>query len=158
MKRFLFIPLALGVSACGVLTSPIVGEYNDAAEVLTGEVVFDPLQGDGALFLTGERSGLRCEGDIWANNTGADPVTCRGMTGDFLAFCDDGRRIEGDWRARSCSAGAATGKDTRGEDLSFFFGADRDAADAFLAAARRRADLREALPVTRPAAGVAANA
>ena len=115
-----------------------MGEYAQSGEVLVGDTLFDSFTGDGVLTLVGERTGLRCEGDIWVEDAGRDPLTCQGMTGAFQLFCDDARQVKGDWRARGCEAGAAMGEDSRGETLSFFFGMDPAAEQAFLDAARDR--------------------
>ena len=139
MRALLLIAL-LGLTACGLLESRVVGEYSDAGEVLRGDILFDPLSGDGVLALEGERTGLRCEGDIWATDLGSDPLSCSGLEGEYELFCDDARTMAGDWRGRDCSAGVARGKDSRGEAFSFFFGLGAGDAQTFLAAARARAD------------------
>ncbi|MEC9344832.1 MAG: serine protease [Pseudomonadota bacterium] len=158
VRRWIAITLvALAAAAC-TAKYPITGSFDDHNEVFQGEIDHNLMNGTAFIEVKAERSGLRCSGHsrvlhIPASNhlAGAFLIPyCAGQRGDARLRCDDGRIIDGDWQAKTCTSGFGSGSDRRGNTFTFAFGMSLDEAKAELGTLRVAVAEKPDLPVYRP--------
>ena len=139
--------LALGLSGCAQYK--VVGAFDDFNEVFVGDVDANLLLGGGTIKARGEVTGMTCEGSArltyipWHG-------ACHGQRGKASLTCSDGRTIEGDYRAESCTTGTGLGEDDRGNTFVFAFGLDEASARRFVKREMKHAEKKPALPGYEP--------
>lgn len=129
------LPLILGIFCCGFLsgcaTYSVVGSFSDYKEVFKGTVHANLLAGVGAIQAIGQVTGMSCGGKSWV--TYVPPSgSCEGQQGKALLTCTDGRVVEADWIATSCTSGWGHGVDQNGNRFVFAFGMDEKTASQFV--------------------------
>ncbi len=148
---------AVALVACSV-TYPVVGKFADHNEVFLGTVNHNMMKGEAFIEATGQVTGLKCRGFsrvvfIPTSNyiAGAFLIPyCAGQKGIAGFRCDDGRVVDADWTAESCSKGYGSGSDLRGARFDFAFGMTEQEALAKVAEYKGAAASKPALPGYRP--------
>jgi hypothetical protein len=119
------------VSGCTV-TYDVVGKFDDANEVFRGDVVSNLSAGTSVISATGQITGLKCDGGSYVTYVPPMGLGCSGQRGKADLTCDDGRRIDADWQATSCTTGFGEGKDQYGNSFTFAFGLDKKEAEKYV--------------------------
>lgn len=119
----------------------VAGSFDNANEVFRGDVVHDLLSGSADVVAVGQNSGIVCRGRSYATHVPALALGCTGQRGKVDMTCDDGRTLDVDWRADSCTSGSGRGRDRLGNRFSFAFGLNAAEAEAHIA--RRLPDVRQ---------------
>ena len=113
----------------------MAGKFENANEVFRGTVLHNLLIGRAEIVATGENSGVTCRGHTYVTYVPPLSFGCAGQRGKAEMLCEDGRRIDADWHAASCTSGSGRGADEYGNRFNFVFGLDSKEAEAFVAAA-----------------------
>ena len=149
--------VAAGLAAC-TASYPVVGKFSDHNEVFLGTVNANLMNGSAIIEAKGKNSGVKCTGlsrviFIPASNyiAGAFMIPyCAGQKGIAAFRCDDGRRLDADWTATSCSAGYGSGDDNRGARFEFAFGMSEQEAAAKFGEFQTEVASKPDLPVYKP--------
>ncbi len=144
--------------ACAILigctaTFPVVGKFSDHNEVFIGTVNADLMTGRSFIEAKGKNSGLKCRGlsrVIYIPAASYILPICTGQKGIAVLRCDDGRRLEADWEAKSCTSGHGGGDDNRGARFEFAFGMTEQEAAATLNALQGEVATMPDLPLYKP--------
>ena len=137
MVRRIGLVVLLLVGACSRIEEPgpfpVVGKFDDYNEVLSGDFRVDPP----LAYITARarNAGFYCEGVGRYTYRNAFSRDCAGWAGLAVLECDNGRRLIGDWRARTCTSGEGTGTDDTGARFSFALGMSQAEAQQYLATA-----------------------
>jgi S1-C subfamily serine protease len=148
---FVVVPLML--SACAV-KYPVVGSFNNYNEVFKGTVDTNLLTGGGYITVEGQVTKIRCSGR--ATVSYIPPIsyivpTCNGQRGRAFLTCDDGRKIDADWEATSCTTGFGSGADQKGNVFRFAFGMSENEAKSYIQSEMKASEnLPDLPPVYRP--------
>lgn len=118
---------ALGLLAGCSITYHAAGKYTDDSEKFVG-VVNASLMGGATLKMTSARSTVECEGEAVPTVTA---MSCSAQSGTVELKCTDGRKINGTWKATSCTTGLGGGTDNRGKPFEFVFGLSEAEAARF---------------------------
>lgn len=112
---------------------PVVGKFDDYNEVLSGDFRVDPP----LAYITARarNAGFYCEGIGRYTYRNLFSRDCAGWGGLAVLECNNGRRLIGDWRARTCTSGEGTGTDDAGARFSFALGMSQAEAQQYLATA-----------------------
>jgi len=113
-------------------TYKVVGTFNDFNEVVLGTVVADLSTGGGTFSIKGKNSDLSCDGYASPPHIIPNLFSCTGQQGKGSAQCDDGRSVEFDWTAESCTWSHGTGKDSIGNNFYFTAGLDEKEANKYI--------------------------
>ncbi|HZQ02016.1 MAG TPA: serine protease [Reyranella sp.] len=143
---------ALLLAAC-TATYPVVGRFSDHNEVFLGTVNADLMSGQSFIEAKGKNTGLRCHGlsrVLYIPTASYLLPVCAGQRGIAVLRCDDGRRLEADWEATSCTSGHGGGDDNRGARFEFAFGMSEQEAAAKLGIYQEEVSAKPDLPVYRP--------
>jgi len=149
--------MALLVAAC-TATYPVVGKFSDHNEVFLGTVNADLMTGQGFIEAKGKNSGVKCRGlsrvvYIPPSNYAAGIFMipyCAGQKGIAALRCDDGRQLDADWTATSCTSGFGSGDDNRGARFDFAFGMSEQEATAKFGQYQTEVTSKPDLPVYKP--------
>ena len=103
----------------------VVGYFADYNEVAHGTVDANLATGTSHIQVEGVHSKMRCSGG--SSVTYIPPVAyilpiCAGQKGIATLRCSDGRVINANWEATSCTTGFGSGSDQKGNRLFFTFG------------------------------------
>lgn len=142
----------LSLAAC-TATYPVVGKFNDHNEVFLGTVNHDLLNGQAVIEAKGKNTGLVCRGNSQVTSIPFDNYalpTCFGQRGMAFLSCDDGRSIDADWIAESCTSGYGSGQDQNGVRFDFAFGMSEQEATGMLRQFQRTVASKPILPPFRP--------
>jgi S1-C subfamily serine protease len=126
------IPLLILLLSSCTQTYKVVGTFNDFNEVVLGTVVADLSTGGGTFSAKGKNSDLSCDGYASPPHIIPGLFSCAGQQGKGSAQCDDGRSIEFDWVAESCTWSHGAGKDSMGNNFYFTAGLDEEAANKYI--------------------------
>jgi len=156
-RAVIAIAVVLFVASC-TAKYPVVGSFDDYNEVFLGEVNADLMSGTSVIKVKGKNTGIQCSGGsrvtyIPASNyiAGAFMVPyCAGQRGIARLRCDDGRQIDADWTADSCTSGYGAGEDQHGARFQFAFGMSEDAARNRFESESLVASKKPEFPVYRP--------
>jgi S1-C subfamily serine protease len=112
---------------------PVVGKFDDYNEILSGDFRIEPP----LAYITAKavNAGFFCEGVGRYTYRKVFSHDCSGWSGLAVLDCNNGRRLIGDWRARTCTSGEGTGTDDTGARFSFALGMSRTEAQQYLASA-----------------------
>lgn len=126
----------------------VVGYFTDYNEVAHGSVDANLINGTSYIQVEGAISKIRCSGG--SQVTYIPPVSylipvCAGQRGTASLTCTDGRIIQANWEATSCTTGFGDGRDQKGNRLLFTFGMSEDETMVYvkkeLAVAKERPEL-----------------
>lgn len=121
-KIVLSILAAFGILSGCTVKYPVVGRFDRSDELFRGMVVSRTMTGWGSLDLEGVQSGTKCVGR--SSIRFAPP----GERGKMVLDCEDGRRVEVNYRVTQWGRGYGSGKDQTGNRFRFTFGmSDREA-------------------------------
>ena len=156
-RAIIAIAVILFVASC-TAKYPVVGSFDDYNEVFLGEVNANLMSGTSVIKVTAKNSGIQCSGGsrvtyIPASNyiAGAFMVPyCNGQRGFARLRCDDGRHIDAEWTADSCTSGYGAGEDQHGARFQFAFGMSEDAARKRFDSETLVASNKPEFPVYRP--------
>ena len=156
-KRFVILAAAALIAAC-TAKYPVVGSFDDFNEVFLGDVNANLMSGTSTISVKAKNTGVQCRGGskvtyVPASNyiAGAFLVPyCNGQRGTASLRCDDGRRIDADWTADSCTSGYGEGSDQHGARFQFAFGMSQSEAQARFKKEGLVAESKPDLPVYRP--------
>lgn len=155
MPRFICGVVLLLLAACSRIDGPgpfpVVGKFDDYNEVLSGEFRVDPP----LAYITARarNAGFFCEGVGRYTYRNLFSRDCSGWSGLAVLECNNGRRLIGDWRARTCTSGEGTGTDDTGARFSFALGMSQADAQQYLAAAVAEAAGKPSYPSGRVSKG-----
>ena len=148
------LPIA---SVCGLLVLSgcsvkykVVGGFDDYNEVFIGNVDHNLLAGTGHIEATGQQSKMKCTGDSYVTYIPPASLGCAGQRGKAPMRCTDGRRLDVEWIATSCTTGHGEGKDQNGATFRFAFGLKEEEAQARLKELSAEVSSNPELPVYRP--------
>ncbi len=141
---------ALCILASGCTTYKTVGWFNAYNEVFYGTVNANLLTGGGEFTMVGEKTKLKCSGTAASPDRVPTIFICDGQSGELDGTCEDGRTLEGRWRAKGCTTGIARGTDTNGNLFAFTFGMDEKTAQAELKKQLAFRDDKPDMPVRKP--------
>lgn len=150
-KNIFLICLVLIISSCAKYK--VVGKFNNFNEVFIGDIDHNLLAGRGAIEAVGQRSGIRCTGVSYVTYVplhSALGLGCSGQRGKAPMNCTDGRKLDVDWVATSCTTGEGRGVSSDGAQFTFAFGFDDDDAYERLDELEKINSGKKALPVYRP--------
>jgi len=128
-----------------------VGAFDDFNEVFIGEVDHN-LMGGGATFsVETKNANIKCDGVAYRPDY-IPPLslTCAGQRGRGRVSCSDGRRMNIEWFATSCTTGYGEGADKGGTTFRFAFGFDDATAQQELAKVSKAVAANPDLPVYKP--------
>lgn len=153
----LVLGLALWIAAC-TAKYPVVGSFDDFNEVFLGSVDHNLSTGRAFIQVEAEKAGFKCTGNsrvvhIPASNriAGAFLIPyCKGQRGEAVLTCNDGRRIDADWTAETCTTGYGSGYDQNGARFQFAFGMSEAEALSRFKKDEVRVAAKPELPVYRP--------
>jgi len=141
--------IALAASGCDIRYK-VAGSFTNANEVFVGDIVHNLLIGEAEVEVRGRNSGIVCRGKTYVTYYPPFAVGCAGQRGKAELTCEDGRSIDADWHAKSCTTGSGRGQDEFGNRFNFAFGLDRQQAEDHVAArlpkVRHRPSLRGFAP------------
>lgn len=143
---------AMAVVACSA-SYPVVGKFTDHNEVFLGTVNANLMNGHGFIEAKGKNSGVKCSGlsrVMYIPTSNYFLPTCAGQKGLARLRCDDGRIIDADWTAESCTSGYGSGDDGRGGRFEFAFGMSEQQATAKFGQLQIEVAGKPELPVYRP--------
>jgi S1-C subfamily serine protease len=148
--HLLIAALVTSATLCGCFANyQVVGRFDHYDEVFIGTVRHNLMTGSGHIIARTKDSEITCEGDSYV--TYIPPLgTCSGQRGKAPLICTDGRRLDVDWIARSCTSGSGQGTDQNGATFRFLFGLSESEA---LAELEKQATLvadNPKLPAYRP--------
>lgn len=114
---------------------PVVGSFEDFNEVVYGSVDHNLANGTAFIQVEGKNSKMRCTGN--SRVTYIPPIsyvipTCAGQRGVADLSCNDGRKIQANWSAKSCTTGVGSGYDQKGNKFTFVFGMEEEKALEFV--------------------------
>jgi hypothetical protein len=121
MRARLGVLALLLLAACSRIDEPgpfpVVGKFDDYNEVLSGDFRIGPP----LAYITARamNAGFFCEGVGRYTYRNVFSRDCSGWSGLAVLDCNNGRRLIGDWRARTCTSGEGTGTDDTGARFSF---------------------------------------
>ena len=145
VRRCISIALfAAAVSACSV-NYKVAGSFENANEVFRGDINHNLLIGEAEVVATGENSGIVCKGRSYVTHKPVLALGCAGQRGKVDMTCDDGRSLDVDFRAHSCSSGDGRGSDAYGNRFTFAFGLDEQEAEKYIAQRLPQVQQRPAL-------------
>jgi S1-C subfamily serine protease len=147
-KLVLLMALLGLIAACSVKYK-VVGSFDNYNEVFIGEVDHNLLAGRGHIIAEGKNSKIRCEGDSFVTYI-PPSLGCAGQRGKAPMICSDGRRLDVDWVATSCTQGHGLGKEPGGATFRFVFGFDESAAREQLTMLSKQVTNNPELPAYRP--------
>ena len=130
MQKFMIAAMGFIISGCTV-TYDVVGKFEDANEVFRGDIVHNLSAGTAQISATGQITGLKCEGGSYVTYM-PPSMGCAGQRGKADLTCDDGRQIEADWHASSCTTGSGKGKDQYENSFTFAFGLNKEEAEHYV--------------------------
>lgn len=147
------IASTLLIGCGGVVRYKAVGSFDDFNEVFLGDVVHDLGAGTTKIVAQTMNAGIRCEGASYVTHL---PVlstlllSCAGQRGKAPMKCSDGRRMDINWEATSCTQGSGKGVDQKGATFTVVFGMDEASARSELARLVNVAEAKPELPIYRP--------
>ena len=123
------------VASSGCATYPVIGSFDNGNEVFKGTVDANLFIGTSDIRTEGMESKTKCNGN--SRVTYIPPIQyiipiCEGQLGVANLKCDDGRVVNADWTAHSCTSGAGRGKDQFGNSFTFTFGMSEQEAKVYL--------------------------
>ncbi|MDP6109939.1 MAG: hypothetical protein QGF71_07670 [Rhodospirillales bacterium] len=83
---------------------------------------------------------MTCKGKSYVTYLPPFSMGCAGQRGKADLTCDDGRVIDANWKAHSCTTGIGKGADQKEGSFTFMFGLNKEAAEKYV---------RETLPAVR---------
>ena len=124
---------------------PAVASFNDYNEVFKGYVVLNPRTATSYIEAEGQVTKIKCSGNsrITYRPHGS---SCKDMGGKAEITCDDGRIIHADFALFSCTQGAGSGYDQKGNKLVFVFGMTEFKAKEYIEKELRIAAKKPVLP------------
>ena len=140
---------SLFILACTV-TYKVAGRFESHNEVFRGDIVHDLSTGTAFIRAKGEVTGIICEGSSYVTYIPPYSIGCAGQRGKADLVCSDGRTVDTNWRATSCTSGHGRGTDKRGSVFLFAFGLTEKEAEDYVAKALPKAKKNPPLPVYRP--------
>lgn len=140
---------SLFILACTV-TYKVAGKFSSHNEVFVGDIVHDLISGTANIRTKGEVTGITCEGDSYVTYIPPYSIGCAGQRGKAEFVCSDGRTVDANWRATSCTSGHGRGTDKFGSVFVFAFGLTEKEAEDYVAKALPKAAKSPALPGYRP--------
>jgi len=105
-----------------------VGKYENSNNIFDADVLHY-YTGGATLNFKQRNSNLTCSGKALLTEIKS---TCIGQKGTMVATCSDSTKLEGTWKATSCSSGIGEGLNNRDEKFIFNFGYPSDAAEQLL--------------------------
>lgn len=146
--QFVAIVVAIALSGCSVKYKA-VGAFDDYNETFYGEVDHN-LMGGATFKVETLNSKIGCDGIAYPPDQKPTSLGCGGQRGRGRVICTDGRRMQIEWFATSCSTGYGEGKDQNGATFQFVFGFDEQVAKSELAKLSKRVENNPVLPAYRP--------
>jgi len=143
------VAILLISSGCSVKYK-MVGSFDDYNEVFIGDVDHNLLAGTGHIVAVGQQSKMTCAGDSYVTYIPPASLGCAGQRGKAPMRCSDGRRLDVEWIATSCTTGHGEGKDQNGATFRFAFGLKQTEAEARLKELAAEVSPNPELPVYRP--------
>ena len=145
-KTVLFLILFLN----GCVSYNVVGKFDNYDEVFLGDVDHNLLIGVGDIKAKAEKSGIICEGQSSVTYIPPFSLGCKGQRGIAPLLCSDGRTINVNWIATSCTTGYGTGNDQDNTTFSFTFGHPREEALKIISTLKKQVAGKQPLPVYNP--------
>lgn len=147
--------LAVVIAAISLLCScsikyKVVGSFDDYNEVIVGDIDHNLLAGHSRIVAVGKNSKIRCEGDSYVTYIPPLSFGCAGQRGKAPMRCSDGRRLDVDWVATSCTTGRGDGRDQKGAMFQFVFGLDEATAEREFSKLSQEVSGKPDIPVYRP--------
>ena len=140
--------LAVAISGCSIKYKAL-GSFDDFNETFIGDLDHNLLNGT-AVITASTKSGIKCDGNSYITYIPPMSLGCAGQRGKAPMKCSDGRKLDIDWVAKSCTTGSGEGKDQNGNTFTLAFGADEATAKAELARLTEEVKVKPDLPVYRP--------
>ncbi|MBJ85584.1 MAG: hypothetical protein CMJ11_05155 [Pelagibacterales bacterium] len=128
----------------------VIGKFHKYDEVFIGDVNHNLLAGVGEIKAKGENSGIICSGSSYVTYKPLFAIGCAGQRGKAPLTCTDGRLLDLDWLATSCTTGEGIGRDQDGASFAFTFGLNEKDALIRLAELKNEVKGKPDLPVYRP--------
>ncbi len=144
------------LTSCGRGSSgpyPLVGAFKDYNETFKGAVRVNFSTATSYLTVDTTNSKIHCEGLSRVTDRSALGLlrACSGYRGFAVLQCNDGRHLNADWTASTCTSGAGEGTDDNGTVFGFNFGMSQPEADDDLARLKTGVAQKPALPGYREA-------
>ena len=149
-KKLAAVLVALSFLCSCSVKYKVVGSFDDYNEVFAGDVDANLLTGHGHIVAVGKNSKIKCEGESYVTYIPPLSLGCAGQRGKAPMRCSDGRRLDVDWVATSCTTGNGEGRDPKGAIFSFVFGLDEIAAERDFAKLSHEVSSNPDIPVYRP--------
>ncbi len=149
LMRSIFFALPLLLTAC-TTSYKLAGKFDNFNEVFVGDLNHDVFAGVAKITAQTERSGIVCNGGSKVKYIPPFSFNCRGQKGTASLRCTDGRNIEAEWTAHSCSTGYGQGADQEGNRFSFVFGLTEEEARRELSEYRPAVAANPDLPAYEP--------
>jgi hypothetical protein len=122
--------LLIFLSGCSIKYKA-VGKFEDNTEFFVGTVDHNLLRGKAKIDAIGTVTKIHCTGNSYVTHYPVLSLGCSGQKGKAPMTCTDGRRLDIDWIADSCTSGQGSGQDQYGRNFSLKFGlTDQDASFA----------------------------
>jgi len=123
-KNFIRIAVLLLAlfSIHGCATYKAVGTFKDIDQIMVGNVDHNLFLGGASFELTGVHSNIKCEGQAMKPDFIPNILFCEGQRGRGVGRCTDGRKIEFQWVADSCTKSHGQGEDSLGNTFYFTSG------------------------------------
>lgn len=128
------LTVGMALSAC-TANYEMAGKFDNANEVFRGQVKHNIAAGRSQIKARGEVTGLTCEGIGYVTYVPPLSIGCAGQRGKADLTCDDGRIIDADWQADSCTTGTGRGSDNFGNKFRYAFGLNAEEATEYVHAA-----------------------
>jgi len=151
MNKLLLIILPIIFSGCA--TYKVVGKFENYDEIFIGDIDHNLLAGKGAIEATAQKSGIKCTGVSYVTYVplhSALGFGCSGQRGKAPMNCSDGRTLDVDWVATSCTTGEGRGLSNDGAVFTFAFGFNDDEAHTRLDELTKITEGKKKLPIYRP--------
>jgi S1-C subfamily serine protease len=151
LKTTLLFSLAITMLAGCSVKYKAVGAFDNFNEVFIGEVDHNLMGGGATFFVETKNANIKCDGIAYRPDyIPPMSLTCAGQRGRGRVSCSDGRRMNIEWFATSCSTGYGEGADKDGVTFRFAFGFDDATAQQELAKVSKAVAANPELPVYRP--------
>jgi hypothetical protein len=130
MKNILLIMAFVLIQGCANYKA--IGKFDNANEILVGNVQHNLVVGGSNFEMTAVNSNTKCVGTTTGPQEYENILLCEGQKGSGQATCDDGRTISLKWTATGCTTGYAVGTTEDGHRFTVTFGLSDEEAMKFL--------------------------
>lgn len=128
MNKIIIAVIAISMLTGCTISYMAAGKYKDNSDKFIGAVEANIWTGGGTVTLISKNTDTQCTGKAELTKGG---VSCTGQGGTVTMNCSDGRVLNGNWQATSCTNGYGAGTDNNGKLFEFIFGLTEAEAQNF---------------------------